>query len=104
MKNVLLTSVLGATLLATGMSAQEIRKREENQQKRIAEGVASGQLTPKEAERIEKKEARLNKEVRRDRRSGGKLTRKERRKIARQQDKLSRDIYKQKHDRQTVPK
>lgn len=80
-----------------------IRQRQRMQQKRIGAGIENGQLTAREAARLEKKEAKLNREIRRDRRDGGGLTARERRKIDRQQDRMSREIYRQKHDKQVAP-
>jgi hypothetical protein len=85
----------------TGMmlSAQEIQERKENQQDRIANGVANGSLTPRETANLEHKEAALNRETRRDRRqNGGNLTNKEKAQVNRQQNKLSRNIYRDKHN------
>lgn len=79
-----------------------IRGRAGNQQDRIAQGVKSGELTPRETARLERREARLNHRVR-EMREDGKLTPRERRRIERQQDRLSRGIYRQKHDPQTQP-
>lgn len=100
----------GLTGAADRMQAQStadppptIRQREVNQQKRIAEGIENGQLTPRETARIEKQESNLNQEIRHDRKTGGGLSPKERRQINRQQNRLSREIYRQKHDRQTAP-
>ena len=93
-----LIAMLTAGIFATSLlSAGEIHKRKEVQQKRIAQGVASGQLTPVETAKLEKKEAKLNAETRRIA-SDGKVTPRERARVNRQQDRLSRDIYKQKHD------
>jgi hypothetical protein len=94
-----------ALLLASDASADgRIKKRKENQQDRIAQGVQSGQLTAGETARLEKKEARLNAETRDMREdNGGKLTPAEKRRVNRQQNRLSRDIYRQKHDGQTQP-
>jgi len=92
-------SLITAGLMITGLNAGEIQKREVRQQKRIAQGVKSGQLTPGETARLEHKEAKLNREIRNDRRAnGGKLTPKERRQINHQQNKLSRQIYRDKHN------
>ena len=105
--------MISAALLVPGTCAQQatpqkdqpptIRQRQKKQQKRIGEGVASGQLTPAETKRLERKEAELNKEIRRDRRDGGGLTKKERAKIQQKQDRLSKEIYKEKHGQQTAP-
>ena len=92
--------LLGGVALAEEPAQKKpaIRQRQKNQQKRIGEGVESGQLTPKETAKIEHQEAVLNKEVRHDRKTGGGLSPKERRQINRQQNKLSREIYREKHD------
>jgi broad specificity phosphatase PhoE len=101
MTSTLLTLILTGTLIgATGLAqAQEIQERKENQQDRIANGVANGSLTPHETANLEHKEAGLNKEIRHDRRqNGGNLTNKEKAQVNRQQNKLSRNIYRDKHN------
>jgi hypothetical protein len=83
-------------------SAGGIKKRAENQQDRIAQGVQSGQLTAGETARLERKESALNHETRDMRKlDGGKLTAKDRATVNQQQNKLSKQIYGQKHDAQT---
>ena len=101
MKSTLLTLMLTGILIgATGLApAQEIQERKENQQDRIANGVANGSLTPHETANLEHKEAGLNKEIRHDRRqNGGNLTNKEKAKVNHQQNKLSKNIYRDKHN------
>ena len=84
-------------------SAGGIRKRAENQQDRIAQGINSGQLTARESARLEHKESRLHSEVRDMRQlDGGKLTSGDRALVNQQQNRLSRGIYAQKHDAQTA--
>jgi hypothetical protein len=109
MKRVII-GILSCALFAgtTGMSLaadekeSKIKQRKESQQKRIAQGVKSGSLTPKETARIEHNEAKINKEVRRDREeNGGNLTNKEKAQVNRQQNKVRKEIYNQKHDGQT---
>jgi hypothetical protein len=87
-----------------GNGTGEIAQRKENQQDRIAQGVASGQLTAGETARLEGKESALNQETR-DMRSldGGKLTTGDKAVVNQQQNRLSGDIYAQKHDAQTQP-
>ena len=76
-----------------------IQQRKENQQARIAEGVEKGTLSPKETANLEHKEARLNHEIRHDRKeNGGNLTNKEKAQVNRQQNRLSRQIYRKKHN------
>jgi len=102
MKRFAFTSLIAAGLMITGMNAQEVKARQENQQDRIAQGVNSGQLTAGETANLEHKEARLNREVRHDRRAnGGNLTNKEKVQINHQQNKLSRQIYRKKHNGRT---
>ncbi|MDQ2869453.1 MAG: hypothetical protein M3S32_01830 [Acidobacteriota bacterium] len=84
-------------------AAPRNRRRAENQQDRIAQGVGSGQLTARETARLETREARLNGRVRDMRQdNGGSLTPRERARVNRQQNRISRDIYRQKHDAQTA--
>ena len=80
--------------------ADNVKEREKRQQQRIDDGVSDGELTKKEALKLEKKEAKLHREIQKDRRDGKGLTKKERAKIHAKQDKLSRQIAKQKHDKQ----
>ena len=105
MKRIFLTMTVAGLLLGpTGIvfaDEGKIKDRKENQQKRIGNGIENGSLTPKEAARLEHKEAGLNKEIRHDRKvNGGNLTNKEKAQVNRQQNRLSKDIYKQKHDGQ----
>lgn len=76
-----------------------IKDRRENQQDRIAQGVASGQLTPGETSKIETQESAVNGEIAADRKAdGGKLTQSEKQTINGQQNKLSGEIYNDKHN------
>ena len=79
--------------------AAEVDRREANQQARIADGVRSGQLTPGETARLERKEARIQRQIQSERAAnGGHLTPAERRQINREQDRVSRQIYRAKHN------
>jgi hypothetical protein len=101
MKNIFLALAVTGVMMsaASSMQAQEIQQRKENQQDRIANGVANGSLTPHETANLEHKEAGLNHEIRHDRRqNGGNLTNKEKAQVNRQQNKLSRNIYRDKHN------
>jgi len=78
---------------------ETVRDRKENQQDRIANGTASGQLTAGEATNLEKKESELNQEERDMRKlDKGKLTAAERATLNQQQNRLSRQIYRDKHN------
>ena len=96
-------AVLPAVALAQSIgttSTPRIDQRQAEQQKRINQGVQSGQLTTKEAARLEKGQAHVqkmeNKAV-----ADNKVTRKERAHIEHAQDKQSRKIHREKHDKQT---
>jgi len=76
----------------------EVGARRENQQDRIANGIASGKLNAAQTARLEKGESSLNKEVHADRSAnGGKLTPAEKQQVNRQQNQMSRKIYRAKH-------
>jgi hypothetical protein len=81
------------------MATPRADAREANQEKRIQQGVASGQLTPREAARVEKGEARIDKAEDRAK-ADGKVTGKERAHLEKMQDKESKAIRRQKHDGQ----
>lgn len=101
MKRIILSIVAAGLIGSVGsaLADERIRDRKENQQKRIGEGVENGSLTPRETANLEKKEGRLNHEIRHDRRqNGGNLTNKEKAQVNRQQSRLSRKIYKDKHN------
>jgi len=77
----------------------EIGQRRENQQDRIAQGIRSGQMTPGEAARQERREQGLNREIAGMRQAnGGTLTPSERKLVNRQQNRQSRQIYREKHN------
>lgn len=85
--------------LASPSLAATFRDRQERQQQRIGQGIRSGELTPREAARLERGEARINREFRRDR-ADGKFSRSERARMRRHQHHLSRRIFREKHNRQ----
>lgn len=76
----------------------EVDARRENQQDRIANGIASGKLNAAQASRLEKSETAINHETARDRAAnGGRLTAAEKQRVNRQQNAVSGRIYKDKH-------
>jgi hypothetical protein len=77
-----------------------IPKRQGTQKARIAQGVRSGALTPREARHLAKKQRRIHRSVVRDRRDGEGFTARERARAQRRLKQQSRSIYRQKHDRQ----
>ena len=76
----------------------EVGTRAENQQDRIANGIASGKMNASQAAHVEKNEAAVNQEVHTDRTlNGGKLSGAEKAQVNHQQNQMSRKIYKDKH-------
>ena len=93
--------LLSSALYAGPTDDPGIQKKEQNQQKRIDQGINSGQLTHKEAGKLEKEQTRIRQDEARMK-SDGKLTNKERRKLDREQNKASKDIHKKKHNNKTA--
>ena len=77
--------------------AGEVQDRVNIQENRIDQGVKSGELTPKEAGRLETNEARIEAN-RKKALSDGKMTAKERRRLRRQENRQSRKIHRAKHN------
>jgi redox-sensitive bicupin YhaK (pirin superfamily) len=104
MKLTTVFAVGGLTLgLALGAAAQDktpvVKQREINQQKRIEQGVKSGELTRGETARLERQQAKI-KTDKLMAKADGKVTPKERAKLQREQNRASRAIYKAKHNAQ----
>ncbi len=76
-----------------------IDKRQANQERRIEQGVKSGELTKKEAARLEKREGKLQADKEKAA-ADGKVTKQERRQLNREASRDSKAIYRQKHDAQ----
>jgi hypothetical protein len=96
----------GTLALATaGAFAQtatpNVDQREANQQQRITQGVASGELNKKETYRLEKEQAAIQKTEAKAK-ADGKVTHAERKRLHKMQNAASRDIHAQKHDAQTA--
>jgi len=103
MKTKALVTALALTMAGLAMAqtaTPNLDKREANQQQRIDQGVASGQLNAKEANRLQNREAKLAADEAAAK-ADGTVTRAERRKLQREANRDSRAIRKQKHDAQT---
>lgn len=84
---------------AFAQSIDSIDQRDLNQQRRIEQGVESGQLTGREASRLQGEEARVQRlESRAE--SDGVVTPRERARIEQAQNRVGRDIYRESHDAQ----
>ena len=82
-----------------------VNGRRFDQQGRISQGVASGQLNARETGRLENQQARTNQEIHADRQAnGGRLTQQQKQQVNRQQNRESNHIYNQKHDAQHAPR
>ena len=100
----LLVAVLTAFALPVlaQTNTPNIDQRQANQQQRIDQGVKSGQLTGKEAARLEKGQEHVQK-VEDKAKADGVVTKKERAKLTHRQNKADRAIKRNKHDRQKNP-
>jgi len=103
MKKMLL-AVSAMMLMTSGMVFAQaetpvIDQRQANQEQRIDQGIASGQLNEREANRLNKQQEHVNKMEDRAK-SDGVMTKKERARIGAAQDRASRHIAREKHDRQ----
>jgi opacity protein-like surface antigen len=78
-----------------------IDQRQTNQEHRIDQGIASGQLSEREARRLDRQQDHIDRMEDRAK-SDGIVTRKERARIGAAQNRSSRHILKEKHDRQGV--
>ncbi len=80
----------------------QVNKREQNQQNRIANGVKTGQLTPGESRRLERGEQRLQNNEKKDMaKDKGHLTKQDQRHLNREANHMSKRIYKDKHNAKT---
>lgn len=92
-------ALFAQTTPTPGQHDYNINQRKVDQQKRIAQGVKSGQLTAGETARLEHQEAGINKEERGMRaQDNGHLTKQDRQTIHKQQNQESRRIYRDKHN------
>lgn len=76
-----------------------IDKRQTNQERRIQQGVKSGELNEREAARLERGEKRIERMEERAR-ADGNVTPQERKRLHRAENVESRRIYREKHDKQ----
>lgn len=108
MRSVVTVLIAGSLVLAMQAQAQSsstpvLDKREANQQRRIEQGGASGQLTPREQERLEHRADRLEAHETKAK-ADGVVTPGERARLQREANRNSRVIAREKHDRQRAPK
>jgi hypothetical protein len=79
----------------------QVNRREQNQQKRIGNGIKNGKLNSQQATNLEKRETSVQKREQKDMaQHNGHLTKAEQKGINRQQNRISKSIYKDKHPKQ----
>jgi hypothetical protein len=94
---------LSACTIAAAAYAQnttDVVQRDVNQQNRIEQGLKSGELTTKEAGKLEREESHIDK-MESNALKDGKMTNVEKSRIERAENQASKDIYREKHDAQT---
>lgn len=90
--------VLGVSALSMAGPRGEINRREYREQKRINRGIRSGELTRREADRLEEGLAKIKTDERFARMDGD-LSYRERVRLNRELNHESREIYRYKHNR-----
>lgn len=88
------------SLSALAQNAASETQRDTNQQNRVEQGLKSGQLTTREAGKLERDEQRVDRTQARDMKDGT-LTTQEKAQIQREQNQASRQIYQDKHNATT---
>ena len=95
---IILPAALFFALAANSQTATpEVTKRQVNQQERIHEGKKSGELTKKEAAKLEVREAKIQHD-KKVAKSDGVVTPAEKAKLNREENRTSRAIYRKKHN------
>jgi hypothetical protein len=96
-------ALCAATLLSSAAfadtPAEKDQQRDVNQQQRIEQGLQSGQLSTKEAGRLEREQQHVDRMQARDMKDGH-VSAGEQLRLDKAQNAASADIYKQKHDAQ----
>jgi len=94
----LLIAALAFTSMAQAQSRTPvINHRQHRQERRINQGVRSGELTRNEAHHLRGEERRISRE-RRMAMAEGRMNRGERRHLRHEENRTSRDIYRDKHN------
>src|SRR5262245_19502028 len=102
MKKVLFTllAAAAAPAFAQNSGAPGYTQRDINQEQRIEQGLKSGELTTREASKLEREQGKIDQMESRALRDGN-VSAAERARINAAQNKASRDIAREKHDAQT---
>ena len=98
MKKLMLATAI-SLISVSALASSHVDRREARQEQRIQQGAQSGQLTTKEAEKLERGQQHVqnmeNKAM-----ADGRVTPKETSRLEHAQDVQSQKIYREKHDRQ----
>jgi hypothetical protein len=104
LSSLVLALLIGVTGYATAQTAVKdpaatprIDQRQANQQARINEGVASGQITPKEQARLQGQQNRIAAD-KSAAKADGVVTQRERHALKHEQNHASRNIHRKKHN------
>lgn len=98
MKAFAATLLLAASLAQAQTETPRIDERQARQEQRIDQGVASGELTKREATRLTQQQNRIDR-VEDRAKADGELTKPERARLTHAQNAASRDIARKKHNR-----
>jgi uncharacterized membrane protein YebE (DUF533 family) len=97
LSSALLASIGLAQPCYAGLETPRIDQRQENQERRIEQGEASGALTNREANRLEHQQMRIEHQEAAAK-ADGVVTAGERARLTHQQNKASRNIARKKHN------
>ena len=92
-------SVFMGSLAFAAANTPGVDQRQANQERRIDQGIATGELNQREANRLNKQQDHIN-NMEDKAKSDGVVTKKERARLGAAQNRASRHIAKQKNDRQ----
>lgn len=95
--NVLLAALLLTAGVVQAQSTSSTVQRDVNQEKRIEQGLKSGELNTHEAAKLEREESKVNR-IQAKALKDGKLTDAEKAKLNAEQNKVNKDIYQAKHN------
>ena len=104
-KQIIITATIMTSLLifAQSAAAGNFRDRQDKQNLRIQRGLATGQITPREAKKLFRDQRKIR-QLRRHYLTDGELSWQERRVLKKRQARTSRRIYRFKHnDRRVQP-
>ncbi len=77
----------------------QVNSREQNQQNRIANGMKSGAVTPKEGAKLERQQQHIVNQEKKDMaKDNGHLTKADQAQLNREQNRASKNIYDKKHN------